>query len=282
MNNLGHYYYTKKNKEKAKKYFKMASDKGRICAMRNLSNIYKLENNMKKYVKYMEKVIANGDFSKVNDLGLYFLNIQDYDNAEKYFKIGVDHGDIATMNNLGHYYSIKNDNEKAMDYFTMAMEKGCADAMGNMGVLYEKYKKYDEMEKYYLMAIEHGCTFIQVINGIEHYYINNPIKLLRLYVKYENLYKRYKTIQQFKKLMDLSLSFEDEKEYCELLITYKFNDDDKLSTGLKLLVKTLTDKLTIYDLHFKYSIKGKGYDDAKNDFFDRACKKIDNEKQIKT
>lgn len=280
MNNLGHIYYDiKKNAEKAKNYFKMASDKGCTCAMINLSNVYKDENNMKKYVKYMVKAIMNDDFSKVNDLGLYFLGIKDYDNVEKYFIIGVKNGNNASMNNLGHYYSaIKNDNAKGMEYFKMAMENGSADAMGNMGALYENfYKKYDEMEKYYLMAIEYGCSIPRVINGIENYYRNNMlhIKLLSLYVKYENIYERYKTIRQFKKLMDISLSFEDEKEYCEFLITYNFNDDE-LPTGLKLLVKALTDKLTIYDLHFKYSMEGKGYADAKNDFLDRvAWKKID-------
>lgn len=277
MNNLGHYYYDiKKNREKAKKYFKMASNKGLTCAMINLSNVYKDENHMQKYVKYMEKAITNNDFSKINDLGLYFLSIKDYNNVEKYFTIGVKNGDSGSMNNLGHYHSTMGDNEKAMDYFMMAAKKGCADAMGDIGILHEKYKKYDEMEKYYLMAIEHGCSSIQVINNIEKYYINNMlnIKLLRLYVKYENVYKRYKTIHQFK-IMAISLSLEDEKEYCEFLITYKFNDDDILPTGVKLLIKALTDKLTIYDLHFKYSMEGKGYVDAKTDFLNRVCGKID-------
>ena len=63
-------------------------------------------------------------------------------------------------------------------------------------------------------------------------------------------------------------SNDDEKIIVNMLIETDF-EDNELSSGLKLLKKSLTYKLEIYDLHFKYTLNGLGFDEAKNDFIER-------------
>ena len=56
-------------------------------------------------------------------------------------------------------------------------------------------------------------------------------------------------------------------------MSFNFEETDDLCLALKLLLNCLKNQMTIFELHFDYSMNGKGYDDAKKDFIDRCINK---------
>ena len=148
----------------------------------------------------------------------------------------------------------------------MAIKKGNDKAMNNLADYYEEIKNYIEMEKYYLMAIEKGNR--DAMNNLAYYYKNNQyeLKLLNLYILKNH--NRDEIITLFNKISS-SLDLNDKELFLKLLTEYQFENTDKLCVLLALLVNTLKNNIDIMDLHFIYSIHGKGFEDAKRDYFDR-------------
>ena len=93
------------------------------------------------------------------------------------------------------------------------------------------------------------------------------IKLLELCVEYPHLINRLHVVDYFNKFSSLNI---DNKQFFKLFMEYGFNDNDNLCVSLKALLDVANNQLDIMDLHFTYSIHGKGYYDAKNDFVNRV------------
>ena len=194
--NLGLIYYSMLNdKEKGKKYYLMAVDKGHAGSMNNLALLYKeevkdFENAEKYYLMAVEKGLPD---AMSNLALLYQQELKDFEKAERYYLMAVEKGHSEAMNNLGILYqkefnnfkkaekyylmAVDNDNtkakyniaflyqkefknfKKAEKYYLMAIEKGQTEAMNNIGVLYQKkFKDFNAAEKYYLMAIDKDHT----------------------------------------------------------------------------------------------------------------------------
>ena len=96
------------------------------------------------------------------------------------------------------------------------------------------------------------------------------VENLNIHIIYYNLTDRTKIINQFNKISDKILSQDKEHEFLNILSSFEFKDDDKLCTTLKLLLNTFKQKIELLDLHFKYSVNGLGYEDAKKDFINRC------------
>ena len=97
------------------------------------------------------------------------------------------------------------------------------------------------MKKYYLMAIEKGD--LMVIDELIRYYIDNLN---------EKIYDEY-----FLNFINI------ENEELQ----------NKLPENFKFIKNLYNEKIDLIELHFKYSLDGKGFEEAKKDFINLLVKK---------
>lgn len=276
---LGLYFScVKEDHVNAVKYFSMADkNKGNINAMNKMENCYHDIQKDNETEKYLLIASNRGDGDAVNNLAIYYCDIKrDYDSAEKYFLMAIDKGSIHAMNNLAKYYcNIRKDYDNAEKHFLMAIDKGSIDAMKNLATYYCDIKKdYDKAEKYYLMALtcadkDNIKDNIDVVDNLIIYYedyIKNDIKLLEHLINYQNIIKRQKIIETIKRICNNEINKDLEQKFFDLMIDFEFDDNDDIPPVLKTLFYSMHYNIDIMDLHFKYSLNGKGFNDAKNDF----------------
>ena len=90
-----------------------------------------------------------------------------------------------------------------------------------------------------------------------------------LLITYVPISEKFEIIKTFNFVANKELSKDDENKFLLLLTSFKFNESDQLCTSLKLLINTFNIKVSLIDLHFKYAINGKGY----NDIFNKCLNK---------
>lgn len=78
--------------------------------------------------------------------------------------------------------------------------------------------------------------------------------------------KRNNIIKIIKKIWNGEIDKKDRQHFINLIITFEFNFNDILPTIMKILINQIKHHINIMDLHFKYSLNGKGFDDTKNEF----------------
>ena len=106
---------------------------------------------------------------------------------------------------------------------------------------------------------------------IEHYENNNKnMDLLKLYIAHPYICERNKFIKFINNAF-INLTKNNYQEFINIISNITFTKEDKLSPLLEIHLNVLNEKLSLIDLHFKYSIEGKGYSDAKSDFMNRIC-----------
>lgn len=276
MLNMGKYYYLKKDNDNAKKYFLMAIDNGCDMGYFWMGEYYSTNEdyeNMAKYlsigvekndiacaivlghfydsigdysntIKYLEKTTKENDLDEIRILGYAYFQIKDYNNALKYYFKGYEMGDIEMTKNLGSIYSILEDYDNAKKYLLIAIDGGCVLSMYYLGVIYEfNDKNYEQMEKYYMMAVKGGN--IKSARALVAYYESTQlyIKILNIYVNYENDFSKGEIIKVFGIVMTQKLSPEDKKQFFHYLTTFNFEESDELPAGLELLIDTLKNNL---------------------------------------
>ena len=96
------------------------------------------------------------------------------------------------------------------------------------------------------------------------------INLLKLYINSPKLSEREIIIQQFNDLSSTPLDSTNKKIFLQLLMDFEFTNEDKIGVSLELLLSTLNNNISVIDLHFTYTINGKGFEDAKKDYLDRC------------
>jgi len=177
---------------------------------------------------------------------------------------------------FGIYYKIQRKYDKMKKNYLIAIEKGNYHAMFNLGRYYQNIEKdYEQMEKYYLMATEKN--HIHSIHGLEAHYLNNNniLKLLKLYIKINDISKLSKT------LVDYSNQTELNEEINNILLEYLNSIDNTiLPVSLKLYKQILNKQVDLLEAHFKYTVNGLGFNEAKKDFYQQLSfysqfKKID-------
>jgi TPR repeat protein len=263
--------------------------------------------NINKNYDLMKKCfiigIDNGNIHSMNNLGLYYSNTeQNYDLMKKYYLMATDLGNITSMNNLGYYYQYIEKNYDLMKkYYLMAINKNYVISMTNLGNYYKNIEQnYDLMKKYYLMAIDNNnitaiynlANYYQTIEKnydlmkkycliginnddinslnklINYYNINNLlIEKLEFFIEYIDKIERTQIIDTINEISKIQLNEQDEKKFIDIIINFEFEDTDKVFYIVKILVKTIKYKISITKLHFEYSLEGKGYESAKEDFY---------------
>jgi hypothetical protein len=140
----------------------------------------------------------------------------------------------------------------------MASEQNSSEAMNSLATYYETQKDYANMVKYCEMSIANNCFNAFCQGRLESYYKNNKLfdKLLVLYLKTA----KYNDIKAIIGLAEITEDVINQ-------IT-KINEEDitKLPSIIQYCWKLYYVKVKPIELHFNYTINGKGYEDAKKDF----------------
>ena len=270
----GIYYYEdiEKDYDLMKKYYLMAIDLNNSCAMNNLGvyyqNIEKDYDLMKKY--YLMAIELKNSYAMFW-LGSYYEDIEDYDLMKKYYLMAIELNNSGAMNNLGCYYETIDKNYDLMKkYFLMAIELNDNTAMYNFGFYHEHIEKdYDLMKKYYLMAIELNNR--DAMANLRNYYIDNDMLLeeIELVMTYPKMIERKILIESISDIF-MGNFIKDTKKFIKLIMSFDFEETDNICSSLKLLINCLKSQMTIFELHFNYTLNGKGFEDAKNDFIERC------------
>jgi TPR repeat protein len=252
------------------KYYLMAVDKKPL--LNNIGICYKNLKDYENAKKYYLMAIENNSVLAMANLGRYYMNIEkNYELGIKYCLMAVDNNYDDAMCKLGRYYiDIEKNYELGIKYMLMAIDKNNTDAMYNLAAYYFNNNNYELFEKYIYMAIKNNDK--HAIKKIKKYYNHSKqhFKLLELYLNYENTRERHEIITMFNVIMNEILTPEQNIKFLQYITSFEFNENDKLCSGLQLLINSLNEKLTLLDLHFNYTIEGKGYNDAKQDFFERC------------
>ena len=257
----GFYYHTQENEVNMMKYYLMAIEKGNSYAMNNLGWYYYKKRDNTKMMEYFLMAIDKGNSEAMRNLAYYYKKIGDETNRVKYLLMAIDQGNKDAMVNLGAYYEKKGDETNMLKYYSMCINEYADYIIDSLEDYYKKKGDDANMLKFYLMAMDKGNT--DVIKYLKKY--------CRHYKKYDILAKYYYEKQSYKKLEKvINIMIQESQPLTEPIIECILECGDKFSNNvhpvIKLLYNTLKLKIDLMELHFNYSDKGKGFEEAKTDF----------------
>ena len=266
---MGRYYQNIEiNYDRAEKYYRMAIEKNNIDAINSLAVFYEQKRaNYDLAEKYYLIAVEKNNSRAMNNLANLYKKKENYDLAEKYYLMAVEKGNIRAMNNLAIFYeNIKENQDLAEKYYLMAIENDYRYAMYNLAIFYEDIKEnQDSAEKYYLMAIGKGDT--DAIQALVNLYdkINAEFKKMILCIRYSQHFSREIIITNIVHVWN-NLGEETINDFINAMIEFDFLEEDNIPRNLLLFVNMIKNQLSLMDLHFQYSLKGNGYEQAKQDF----------------
>jgi TPR repeat protein len=271
----------------------LIEDPNSIIKIKNLlinNIIYEPENNIENHylgfyylvilkdsnlgIKYYEIAIENGhDSSIIGLITHYRYNKINYELMKKYYLIGIERGNITIMHDFAmYYYNVEMNYDEMKKYLLMAIDKDHEGSINHLAYYYKLIKNYDKMLKYYMMGInrKNKVSF----KHLEAYYFETyqMIKQFDLHINNPDMTNRSNIINIINQMANSKLNKDDEKKFLDIIMDFKFEENDKLLSGVKMLINITRHKVSMTKLHFEYSILGKGYEEAKNDF----CSKIIN------
>lgn len=229
---------------------------------------------IKIYNLFKDEII----FEPMNDveciyLGEYYEHYKSYSIAFEYYaKAGNIYGNVDAMMKVAHGYSSIS-SSTAKHYYLMAFNSGHTEALRNIIEVYIKEQDYESAEKYLLMAIDCDCYLSSetLINFYTNIKKDMPalIKLCQDNPTYFNQGCISKIINY---LWTEKLEENTYNDILDFLLSQESFIDKDAPSLLKIFIKLLKDKLDLMKLHFDYSEKGKGFQEAKQDFYDSITK----------
>ena len=220
--------------------------------------------------KYYLMGIEYGNSTSMNNLAIYYHRIKCKKNlAEKYFLMAIDHGCIYAPFGIANIYEENNDNVNAIKYLEMASNYGNINAMNELIYIYNKINDHTNINKYCILLIK-----IDYKNKhyIEDFYLitkNEPVKLLKFYLKNHELVKRSDILRIMTYVFKRDLNAKQYDSFVKILSQFEFLPSDELPKLFRTLINLLRYNMDFMKLHFDYSVLGKGYDEAKKDFLDK-------------
>lgn len=218
--------------------------------------------NMKKY--YL-MAIEKGNELAMNNLGMYYYKLEDYEKAKEYLIQGAEKDGIDCIVNLGTYYNnIEKNLDKAVKQYEIGVEKENVDAMFKLGLVYKKKKDYENMMKYFTMVFEKG-------DDDEKEILEDHLSDKKKFNILGDLYFRLELYLKLQHLIE-DMIFSEEKitpKIIELIEKSGEHFDENCHPFLQSYYKLLKSKVDLMKLHFDYSEQGKGYHEAKKDFYDQ-------------
>jgi len=273
---LGDYYKDQEDYEIMKRYYFMGIEKGDSYAMYNLGEHYSDKEDYDNMKIYYLMAIEEGDSDAMYSLGEHYENVEDYHNMKIYYLMAIKEGDLDAMISLGDYYKKQEDYENMKKYYLMACGDSSANkkcdpkAMIKLGNYYKEQEDFENMKKYCLMALEKDNQ--QGMELLEAHYNehNDYVNLICLYDRRIHLDPNYNykpiLVSAFKKLLNSIDTEEIPEKVLKIVINLDLQSFENVPLCLKVIHKSLKYSIDILDLHFKYSLQGKGFEDAKNDY----------------
>lgn len=270
------FYNVKKDHGKMEKYFLNIIDDSHSHVWKNLVSYYSIvkhnlsiaiEDYMMAFRKY-----GTGDVSI--DLTSNFIQAKkNYKNLAEHYDTAIENGYVDAINRMANYYKyIEKDDVNSVKYYLMAIDHGDVFAMYNLACHYEEINNFEDAIKYYLMAIDHGSG-AALEKLFAHYKNRGDIILgLKLCIENDSLIDRKKIINEINKIWIATLDAKQNKCFMEILSGFEFMPDDEIPTLLRTFSKLLKENVDVMKLHFEYTIQGKGFNEAKNDFIDMLTK----------
>ena len=181
--------------------------------------------------------------------------------------MAIEKGNIRAMASFAYFYDENGNYEEMVKYYLMAIDRGDPGSMFNLALYYdEKCNDYEQMTKYYLMAIENGDP--SAMNNLVLHYKQHKMfdDMILLYYKVGNTKKLIKSLNDLVSRKDQKIS----PQVLNIIAEVDLTPASPASPVLQLIHSLLRQKLDIIDLHFKYSLEGKGFQEAKDDFMSRV------------
>lgn len=260
-----HYIHTSDNCL-VKKYFLIAIDQGHVLAMYNLAMFYVKNKEYANAEKYFLMAIDHGDVASMIQLADMYLYKYDYVDAEKYYLMAIAHDSVEAMNKLGKLYMNDIVNTSlGIKYHTMAAEKGMIESTSILAKYYEYKHDYVNAEKYYLLLIKENC----IIFRVKAYFLNtkkDPIGLLNFCIENREFIDRLSIIRIVVEISTRTLDDKQHESFIKFLSSFSFLPQDNLPKLLRSLTNSLQYNIDMMKLHFEYTVNGKGFNEARDDF----------------
>jgi len=258
---MGYYYEYQNDYPNMIKYYLMSIEHKQSDSMYNLGAYYKKQKNYDKMLKYFLMAIECGNSFAMNSLGQYYEFVGYYETMIKYYLMAIELKNSTSMCNLGSYYQGQKDYYNMLKYYEMAVELENETAINNLIKYYEDAKDYSNMMIYYLMEVKlHNIVPIKLFDHAR----NDYDWFLKIYAENREFINKYPS-----RLCDLFVYYINGNKATPELLNIMTMIDCTSSPCLEMIKKLALEKIDLMDLHFKYSMEGKGFDDAKNDFFNR-------------
>jgi hypothetical protein len=188
--------------------------------------------------------VEYGNSIAMNNLGYVYGQIKDYDNMFKYYHMAIEHGSIFAINNLITYYEGIADNINLKKYYLLKMTFNKDEPRNSPNSFSPSFGKDEVPIKVFSYAKEDYEWFIEIYPSHKEYIRKYPKELCDLIIHYLS------TRTDISELLDIILEIDCSENLC-----------------LSFIKRILMEKIDLMDLHFNYSIEGKGFNDAKQDFF---------------
>lgn len=94
----------------------------------------------------------------------------------------------------------------------------------------------------------------------------NPIGLLKLCIDNQKIICRNRIIEFMAKLLTIELNEEQHESFIKILSCFEILPQDNVPKILKTLINLLQYNINIMKLHFEYTVDGKGFNEARDDF----------------
>jgi len=241
---------------------------------------YKIKQKYETMKEHLFIATYTGFVQAMYILGNHYREQKDYENMLKYYQMACDKGEHSRAAIfIGVHYHNKKDYDKAFEYYTLALKfnKNNKIATFNMGLIYSIRGDKKNMEKYYLESLKSDKNYNKPFNELVKFYKedNDDVPLINLY----RMLNKDKEIAQCI-INLLNKDNQDNKDNQEklkvILDCLKEVDIDlekvkgiQIPTWLRILQSAIKENIEVLDLHFRYSLEGKGFDEAKNDFYER-------------
>lgn len=258
----GNYHYEKKMYDTMIKYYLMSIELGNAAAMHNLGYYYDTIKDNITAMKYYDMSAEHKNIEVIKWLQTKCNLCGDYDKMVKYSLMGFELGDMNSIKKLIGHYIINNDEENMLKYHNKLTELDDFSMLDDI-ISYYNEDNDDKCIEYCILKSKRTNTF--------QFQLSEKLKL-----NYDLFIKFYSENKEFaegycNQLCDIIMYHIDTKNVTKELLNIILDMDCSKNQYIGLIKKLLLEKIDLMDLHFSYSMEGKGFNDAKNDFLDRIA-----------
>ena len=272
MYNLAKLYDEKRKHEKAEKYYLMAIQHGNIDAMIQLADMYVLLKKSTNYVDiekyYLIAMNTLKNTTIIKKLAHFYMYTNgDKINGIKYYTMAANNEDYESICVLANHYKRIDDYVNAEKYFILMTKKNHCDFCELQSFFIDIKKDPVGLLKICIENPEFGdtCRIKKIIKDTSILKLD-PVGLINFCIENKEFVNRVDLIKMIKKIFIFKLDEQQHKTFVEFLSSFDFLPEDKVSKMLRTLANSLRYHIDIMKLHFEYTVNGKGFKEAQNDF----------------